>query len=138
MFRLDHLYLKINGQTAKMRLKQQSLLACRKISFHKSLISSSKFPVRFLARLIESDLRTTHGKNLYDIKHQCDIDLEYPAQIRTKTVKQELQYKVPPVEEIWRVNLSKELINMRDNNDFLVPGFTDFEVTQMLNYVCVT
>ena len=88
--------------------------------------------------MIESDLRTTHGKNLYDIKHQCDIDLESPAEITTKTVKQQLKYKVPPVEEIWRVNLSKELINMRDNNDFLVPGFTDFEVTQMLNYVCVT
>ena len=133
--RRTHRYL-IEPISEVLHLK--TLLASRKISFHESLIASSKFPVRFLARLVVSDLRTTHGKNIHDIKLQCGVDQESPEKIRTKIVKERLSYKDPPVEEIWRLALSKELIDIRDSNDYLVPGFTDFEVTEMLNYVCVT
>ena len=131
--RCTHRYL-IEPISEALHLK--TLLAGRLISFHKSLIATSKFPVRFLAKLFESDLRTTHGKNIDEIRQQCGIDCESVEDIRTKVVKKQLIYKPPPAEEFWRLDLCKELIDIRDSDDIIVPGFTDDEVTQMLSIVC--
>ena len=48
-------------------LHLKTMLLSKFVSFHRTLVTSSKFPVRFLARLLETDLRSVHGQNLCNI-----------------------------------------------------------------------
>ena len=45
----------------------QTMLSSRFVTFHKGLLSCSKLPVCFLARVYEDDLRTVHDRNVYEI-----------------------------------------------------------------------
>ena len=116
-------------------LHMKAMLTSRFISFHHSLRSSSKFPVRFLAHLFEGDLRTVHGKNLSEISLLC----EQPVQKLTpKLVKSKLRYFPVPEEEQWRIPLCKELLKLREDGDYFLPGFTFDEQSDLLRYVCIS
>ena len=65
----------------------KTLFASRFLRFHNSLRSSSKFPVRFLARLHENDLRTVHGRNIDEILRQCNIESRSPTEVKPKLSK---------------------------------------------------
>ena len=128
--RCTHRYL-IEPLSENLHVK--TILASRFVTFHQSLRSSSKFPVRFLANLYEQDLRTVHGKNLMEIAQICGQPV---GQLSSQLVKAKLRYRTIPNDEIWRLSLSRELKNICDNNDLLPPGFTNDEVEEMLKYVC--
>ena len=49
----------------------QVMMSSRFVSFHSSLISSDKFPVRFLSRIKENDQRSVHAQNLAIIGKKC-------------------------------------------------------------------
>ena len=88
--RCTHRYL-IEAMSEIPHLK--SMLCSRFVTFHQSLRKSPKFPVRFLSKLVESDLRTVHGKNLAGIASKCDLNEESPNLLRTKLVKEKLIYQ---------------------------------------------
>ena len=90
-------------------LHPKVMLASRLVSFHKSLVNSTKFSVRFLARLVEKDRRTVLGSTL-----AC-----------------------APESEHWRVQLALELQSVRDDGSSL-EGFSRVEVEEMLASTCVT
>ena len=109
------------------------------ISFHNALLSCSKFPVRFLARLLESDLRSVHGQNLNNIAVSCSLswpsDLE---KINSKLVKKTVCYRSIPEQESWKINICKELLYLRDNDDAVLPGFTADEQADLLDFLCAS
>ena len=111
------------------------MLASRFVTFHQSLITSTKLPVRFLARLFENDLRTVHGRNLAEIAAQwcVKIDQLKPYLVKKKCVR----YLDIPEDEEWRIGLCNELISIRDSDNVLLPGFDSEELNSLLRYVCV-
>ena len=46
-----------------------------------------------------------------------------------------LVYSPIPENEQWRVNVAKDLLEARHHEEFL-PGFSQEEITDMLNFVC--
>ena len=111
------------------------MLLSRFVSFHGSLIKSSKFPVRFLAKLYEEDLRTNHGKNLDQISRLCGTPIQM---LTSKMVKSKLTYYPVPEDEKWRIPFCKELLQLRNDDNFNLPGFSFEEQTELLNYVCIS
>ena len=98
-------------------------------------MKSSKFPVRFLAKLYEEDLRTNHGKNLDQISRLCGTPIQM---LTSKMVKSKLTYYPVPEDETWRIPFCKELLQLRNDDNFYLPGFSFEEQTELLNYVCIS
>ena len=48
-----------------------------------------------------------------------------------------LEYSVTPEREKWRIRFVEELLNIRLGK-MEVPGFTQENITEMLDYVCVS
>ena len=113
----------------------KATLASRFASFHQSLRSSYKFPVRFLAHLFEGELRNIHCKNLSKISLLC----EQPVQKLTPKllVKSKLTYFPVPKKEQWRIPLCRELLKLHEEGDYFLPGFTFDEQSELLRYVCL-
>ena len=66
-------------------LHPKVMLASRYVGFYHGLVNSTKFSVRYLARLAERDMRTVKGKTLNYILEQCNMDrnLPQPAQLKS-------------------------------------------------------
>ena len=107
------------------------------VSFHNSLITSKKFPIRFLARVLEKDLRSVYGQNVNGIALLCGIDANELNKLKPALVKDKVKYKPTPVGQQWKVILCKELLNLRDNNGIGLPGFSAEEHKEILDHVCV-
>ena len=115
------------------RTHLKTLLYARYTSFYRSLIESCKFPVRFLARICERDHRTVLGNTLSHLKFLCnEPDL---SMLNPSLVKRNLKYMLPPDNELWRIELARELITARNDN---IPGFTPAEIEDMLAFVCTS
>ena len=114
------------------------MLRSRFVTFHKALRSCSKFPVRFLARLFEEDLRTVHGRNLHEISRLCGLKSCDPERLQPSLVKKYVRYKEIPKEESWRIGLCEELLELRDKDSRCVPGFDDDELSSLLSFICVS
>ena len=114
-------------------LHPKVMLMSRLTSFHKSLVGSPKFSVRFLARLAEKDMRTVMGRTLNYLVRQCNVnsldDLNAPL------VKESLKYAVVPEAEGWRVSLANELKDIRDGKSNL-GEFSKKEIEEMLVSAC--
>ena len=127
--RCTHRYL-IESISKSMHPKV--MLSSRYVAFHRSLISSTKLPVRFLARLFEKNQRTVLGKTLYNLSMQCslpDITLLTP-----ECVKKNLKYFSVPEHEKWRSNMVTELFQLRDNS-LSLPDFSHEDNKTILEFV---
>ena len=126
--RTSHRYM-IEPLSDKAHLK--TLLASRYTTFYRSLVDSKKFPVRYLARISEDDNRTVIGKTLSFLKTTCNVsDLSL---LRPSLVKQYMVYKHVPDCDQWRVYLAKELLEARIGG---IPGFSNDEINDLLNFAC--
>ena len=70
-------------------------------------------PVRFLARLTESDNRTVLGRSLSTLHADCGTNDEN-FMVSPAIVKSKMTYKALPEEEAWRPKLGKELLLIRE------------------------
>ena len=113
-------------------LHPKVLLACRYSTFVKSLLSSSKYPVRVMASLCTTDQRTIVGRTLSKIRKECKVDMEDVGNLNPKLIKSNMQYYPVPEEEEWRVGCLTELLN----DDLEVPGFTENEIKEFVTYIC--
>ena len=103
--------------------------------FHKSLTNSPKFSVRFLARLMENDKRTTFGKTLEMLKVECGV--ESVNDLHPKTVKDKVLYASPPANDEGVVTLATELLDLRDSR-LHIDGFLREEIDFMLSNSCIS
>ena len=128
--RKTHRFL-VEPMSAHLHLK--TLLMARFVSFHKGLLKSHKFTVRFLARMLENDQRTVHGKTLEYLLDQCKLSTV--NDLTPRIVKKTLKFESVPPELDWQVSLAKELLDIR-RGGLVIDGFTKEETDLMLNYVC--
>ena len=132
----------VNGCTHRYLIESISksmhpkvMLSSRYVAFHRSLISSTKLPVRFLARLLEKDQRTVLGKTLYNLTRQCSVpDITF---LTPECVKKKLKYFSIPEHEQWRSNMVTELLQLRVDS-LSLPGFSLEEIKTIPDYVCTS
>jgi hypothetical protein len=119
-------------------LHLKTMIASRFSTFHRSLVNSKKLPVRFLARLSERDNRTVLGWTLSKLLQLCDVNDDDLSQLNSSMIKKKFCYRAAPVDELWRIELGKELLMVRNGDKVELPGFTKDECEELLKYVCVT
>ena len=117
-------------------LHLKTILLARYVTFYQGLVSSPKFVVRFLARLVERDLRTLMGSTLDYLLKDCNLNDDF-GMLRKQLVKKNCHYVSPPVDCEWVALLTHELISLRDC-DLRVDGFSKQEIDEMLYHVCTS
>ena len=135
--------LKIDRRTHRFLLEPlseslhlQTILLSKFVTFHNTLITSKKFPVRFLARVLENDLRSVHGQNLSKIALLCGVNSTEFHKLKPGLVKMKVKYRPNAADQDWKVELCKELLNLRDGNGIELPGFSAEEQKEILDHVC--
>ena len=119
-------------------LHLKTMIASRYVSFYRTLITSKKTPVRFLARIAEQDQRTVLGRTLSKLLHECNLETDDLSKLTASLVKKKLEYKTVPVNEEWRVGLGHELLKIRDDDHTELPGFSPEECEELLKHVCTS
>ena len=131
--RCTHRYL-VEPIAGSLHLKV--MLASRYVTFSNSLLKSKKMPVRFLARLAQSDLRTVLGKTLSSLQTSCGLAPHQSSQLTANFVKRKLRYFATPESEAWRVDMSLELLKLRQS-ELALPGFSSAEREEIVKHICV-
>ena len=88
-----------------------------------------------MAKLCQDDLRTVLGNTLATLANCCNLST--PDLLTSQCVKRNLTYFAIPDDEEWRRELVLELLQLRDH-DLSLEGFSEDEVTTLLNHVCTS
>ena len=107
-------------------------LLSRYCTFAQSLIASRAFEVRFLARLCLNDMRTVFGRTMTRIALICNSKVE---DTKSTTVLRNVKYAPTPENEIWRIGVVKNMLDIIGKNGSNV-GLTDNEASQILEFAC--
>ena len=59
------------------------------------------------------------------------------TEIKSCDVKENFKYKPVPEDELWRIPLLKEIIEVRTGT-YEIEGFTNEEIDEMLEFVCIS
>ena len=116
-------------------LHLKTMLSSRFVKFHQELLKSSKFCVRFLARLQERDLRTITGKQLYYIARECNLTGTSIENLTPRRVKDTMRYEPAGPASEWQIKVGQELQRAK-RNETVIPGFSADEIEDMLAYIC--
>ena len=106
----------------------------RFLNFTSKIRKSKKETLIYMYEKIHSDVRSITGKNLTNIMLMCDkndIDNLKPEDCRKINFR-----TIPPGEE-WRVNLVKELIDVKHDAS-TIENLNAEEVEEILEYICTT
>ena len=87
--------------------------------------------MKYLFSICEKDCRSLNLKNIMLLCEKDNIE-----SISISDLK-DLKYFPVPENESWRVNLLKELLDSRLEN-MEIPGFSQQELTNMIDFVCVS
>ena len=112
------------------------MLLSRFLKFHRELVKSSKFTIRFLARLTVGDMRTTAGRTIRYLEDQCNAKKGSWETLTTNMIKSKLVYASPHVDDEWKPSLASDLLNIRQGNNDL-SGFSREEIEELLHYICI-
>ena len=111
----------------------KTMLMSRFKKFHESLIQSTKFQVRFLARLNECDKRTVLGQNLCRLAEECEVN---QCDLTIHKIKLN-PYITPKDENRWREDIARELSQVQQEH-ISVDGFSNSEIKEILDYLCIS
>ena len=130
-----HKYLieALSGQHA------HSMLIARYVKFIQSIQKSPKIAVQFLLQKVLKNCNTLTGKNIRYVLEQTDTENIFDA--NPKTIKKELKFCEIKEDDAWRVNLVKEMINIKQNIltlDQNEHALSNEELEEILDYVCST
>ena len=114
-------------------LHLRTMLMARLVSFHKGLINSPKFTIRFLARLAEKDHRTVLGNTLEYLADKCKLSEVHD--LSPHIVKKRLKFELIPPGLDWQVSLAQELMSIRCG-ELTVDGFNQSDIELMLRSAC--
>ena len=95
-------------------LHAKTMVYTRFISFTKSIQKCTKYPVKYMYELIKSDTRTITGKNIRQIL--IETDHENILDVNINKLKRNMKFRKIPKEELWRINLIKELTDVKRNS----------------------
>ena len=112
-------------------LHVRTILAKRFVNFISSIRHSSKNVLRDFLKYVEYDTMSVTGRNLRNISLETNIN-----DIRMLIARDvKLKYNDIPKQEEYRVNVIKEIVDIR-NGQLDLEGFDMEELDQILQYVC--
>ena len=128
--RETHCYLiePISGQD-----HAKTIMARRFLSFIQTIRSSKKQALKDLLRIVEFDTRSVTGRNLRTIL--LDTSVQDIRSLKSEHVT--AKYRDMPINEQYRVDFIKELVDVK-NNELEVQGFTYDELEDILQHLCVS
>ena len=107
-----------------------TMLTNRFIKFYNSLYTSDKSVINNLRCIQEFDMRSTFGSN---IMHLCLTEGNFNPLFMCKNT---LKYKELPNNELWRVDLVKEIVMIRKKLSQSNLDFNINELNDILFYIC--
>ena len=112
------------------------------ITFYNKILKNHKPAVRNLGHLMINDCRTTVKRNIDTIvskAHGCGILMMHEGftDLNVKEFKRYCRVYEFPTEEYYRVNLLRELLNVRDQNLYIDNNFLENnQISDMINNLC--
>ena len=103
------------------------------LRFIQSVKDSSKPVLKQLYNLTKDDVRTTTGSNLRNIlllTNQLHVDDLYPGLVEN------IQYHQIEENELWRISMVKELLDLKHGDKIAPEGWSDVELDMILDYMC--
>ena len=103
------------------------------LNFIKQIRNSPKHVLRQLYSLASSDARTVTGQNLRNILLLTDklhVDQLDPSVVNT------IKYHEIEENDMWRISMVKEILNIKYGNLVLPDDWTEEELDMMLNMAC--
>ena len=110
------------------------MLIKRFISFLKQILRSKKTIPKELLNSIQRDTRSTTGLNIRRIL--LLTKKESIEQITDKDVEN-IEYAKIPDDDMWRVNMIKEVTNVKFGQ-LTIEGFSTEECEEMLQFACIS
>ena len=110
------------------------ILLKRFLRFIKQIEKSSKKAIKSLLSICKNDCRSITGKNMRKIMLMCD---KGNINSLEENDIDSLKYFPIPETETWRLGLLKELLEARSSNTE-IKGFTETEITDLIELVCVS
>ena len=107
----------------------------RFLSFIESIKNSPKPVMKHLFNMAKQDVRTTTGNNLRNILLMTDlqsIDELKPGMV------DKIKYNQVMEEDMWRVGIIREIVDMQNGDKTIPPGWTNTELEEILNFACVS
>ena len=116
-------------------LHPKTLLSSRYTKFAGSLSSTMKTSVRYMANLARADNRTLLGRTLGKIRDECGVDSI--SMMTPKDVKDKLKYVAVSQAESWRIDILKELLDVRTNKSDIT-DLSRNQISTMISDVCTS
>jgi hypothetical protein len=110
------------------------ILVKRYLAFINKIENSSKKALKALLEISKRDQRTTTGRNLRKIMFMAGKGTIMDLKVGDA---ESIQYFKVPDCEAWRINLVKELVDIK-HEEIEVPGMMKAELDQILNNICTT
>ena len=110
-------------------------MARRFLNFVSMIRSSKKVALRSLLKVIESDVRSVTGHKLRNIMLKSTSPVNHVQNLKPDDVT--YKYREIPVDEQFRVDLIKEIIEVK-HKKLEVPGFSMEELDEIMQHICVS
>jgi hypothetical protein len=111
----------------------RKLMARRLLSFIQAIRKGKKIAIRNLLNVMEYDTRSVTGHNLRSLLLQSDV----PHIQKLKASDVTAAYRSMSEEDQFRFGFINEIIDVKNNN-LEVAGFTDDELSELLEFLCVS
>jgi hypothetical protein len=108
------------------------MLSSRFVKFSQTLVSCTKPSVQYLASISKNDNRTLMGKTLSRISRETEVA---KTDLTSSKVSQSMMYFPIPDDQLWRVKIIHELLNVR-RNSLSIPDFNLIELNTMIKFLC--
>ena len=110
------------------------LLASRLVKFHDMLLQSKRPSIQLLAKINQSDCRTTFGNNLQQIAKNCAVE---SSDLSSDIVRENMKFHIVPTDDEWKVPTVRDLIQLRNGCSTLSESDRN-ELTNMLCILTIT
>ena len=111
------------------------LLVKKYLGFINRIRKSSKPVLQQLLNLTKQDVRTTTGANLRNILLMTDF--QNIDDLKPECVTN-IKYNKITEENMWRVNIIKEILDIKQGDMDIPEGWTITELEDILNFACIS
>ena len=105
------------------------------LRFCELIVSSKKEALKSVFTTMSRNVQSQTGRNLRKI--MLLMNKSSISELKSSEVKETLKYKAVPDDQVWRIPIVKELIEVKAGNA-VIEGFTNEEILEMLQHVCVS
>ena len=119
----------------------ESMIIIRYVKFLQNMMKSSKLAVQFLLQQVKCDLSTLTGRNIRFILDRIGHDKDI-FKVKADLLKNNLKFCEIEENQKWRVNLAKEIVNVKqhvltiDENEDSFPS--DEQLQEILDHICTS